>query len=345
ANVFTKNSGNGVSVARAAQGEIRNNLFQSTGFGIAVGGTATPLIEGNQILQNQVGVVVSNAARPILRSNLIEGSTQDGVVAIAEAQPDLGTAESPGKNLLRNNTRYDLYNATTPAKNITIPAFGNTINAKQISGAVNFTAANVEAPSGGAIASKFKDVQGHWAQAYIEALAASNIISGFPDNTYRPSTPVTRAQFAAILSKAFTPVAKRSKQEFLDVQSNFWGYPAIQAAFQGGFMSGYPGRLFLPEQRIPRVQVLVSLASGLGLNSDKTSVLSIYWDATQIPSYAVNAVAAATQRQIVFNHPNLNELTPNREATRAEVAAFVYQALVNAGKAKMIPSPYLVTSP
>jgi hypothetical protein len=39
------------------------------------------------------------------------------------------------------------------------------------------------------------------------------------------------------------------------------------------------------------------------------------------------------------------QLNPNRRATRAEVAAFVYQAMVNAGKANAIASPYIVSAP
>ena len=44
--------------------------------------------------------------------------------------------------------------------------------------------------------------------------------------------------------------------------------------------------------------------------------------------------SSATQRQIVVNYPVLVQLNPTQTATRAEVAAFVYQALVNAGKAE-----------
>jgi hypothetical protein len=44
----------------------------------------------------------------------------------------------------------------------------------------------------------------------------------------------------------------------------------------------------------------------------------------------------------VVNYPNVGQLNPEREATRAEVAAFIYQALVNAGKAQAISSPYIV---
>ncbi|MBD0361556.1 MAG: S-layer homology domain-containing protein, partial [Coleofasciculus sp. C3-bin4] len=92
------------------------------------------------------------------------------------------------------------------------------------------------------------------------------------------------------------------------------------------------------------VQVLVALASGLGLTPTASSkeVLQTYQDAKQIPNYAKQQVSAATKAGLVVNYPNPKLLNPNRDATRAEVAAFVYQALVEAGKVEPIPSKYVV---
>ncbi|QSJ17246.1 DUF1565 domain-containing protein [Nostoc sp. UHCC 0702] len=338
-NIFVQNKGNGISIAKSAQGEVRNNLFQDTGFGLAIGGTSTPLVAENQILQNKVGIFISESAKPILRKNVIQNNTQDGVVATVKALPDLGTNEDPGGNLIRSNTRYDLNNGTQSNR---IVAIGNDIDQKKIFGQVDFVAATVETPPGGPVA--FKDVPtGYWAKGYIEALASQNIIAGFPDGSFKPNEPVTRAQFATIITKALTPPAKRSAIEFKDVKSNFWAYAAIQSAYQSQFVTGYPDGSFKPQQQIPRVQALVALANGLGLNANSESVINFYTDAAQIPNYAIAPIAAATARQLVINYPTVKQLNPNREATRAEVAAFVYQALVNAGRAQPIPSTYLVT--
>lgn len=333
-NVFIENNGNGISIARSAGGEIRGNVFQDTGFGLAIGDRSSPLIVENRIIQNVDGVVVSNSAQPVLRNNVIENNTRDGIVAIADAAPDLGTAESPGNNFIRNNTRYDLNNAT---RNTTIVAVGNDINRDRIEGSVDFVAATV--------ATGFRDVQGHWAQSYIEALAAKKIIAGFNDGTFRPNEPVTRAQFAAIINQAFSPAPTESCSAFADVRSSFWGFNAIQTACRGGFLTGYPGNEFRPQQRIPRVQVLVALVSGLGLRSEETSVLSMYSDRNRIPDWATTAIAGATEQGLVVNYPVRDRLNPTQQATRADVAAFVYQALVNAGQAEAIDSPYVVMSP
>lgn len=178
----------------------------------------------------------------------------------------------------------------------------------------------------------FPDVQGHWAQQYIEPLANLGIIVGYPDGTFQPDGAVTRAEFAAILNRAFNPPSKRPANSFVDVPENFWGFSAIRSAYQGSFLEGYPENKFQPEQNIPRVEVLVSLATGLEIQPEDLAVLSAYADASEIPDYAVPAIAAATERQMVVNYPELKQLNPNRTATRAEVAAFVYQSLVYSGK-------------
>ncbi len=340
-NNFVQNKGNGISIAKSAQGEIRNNLFQDTGFGLAIGGASTPIIIENQIVQNQDGLFISETAKPVLRKNVIQNNKRDGLVATVSATPDLGTNSSPGGNLIRNNTRYDVNNST---KNGRIAAVGNDIDQKKIFGQVDFVAATVDQPPTGAVA--FKDVStGFWAKGYIEALASQNIIAGFPDGNFKPNDPVTRAQFATIITKALKPAAKRAAIDFKDVQGNFWAYAAIKSAYQGQFVAGYPDGTFKPQQQIPRVQVLVSLANGLGLTANNQNVLTFYTDAAQIPKYAVGPVAAATARQLVINYPTVKQLSPNRDATRAEVAAFVYQALVNAGRVKPIPSSYVVKVP
>ncbi len=53
-------------------------------------------------------------------------------------------------------------------------------------------------------------------------------------------------------TKALTPAAKRPAIEFKDVQSNFWAYAAIQSAYKGQFVSGYPDGTFKPQQQIPQ---------------------------------------------------------------------------------------------
>lgn len=195
--------------------------------------------------------------------------------------------------------------------------------------------------------SRFADISSdYWASEFIQELADRGIISGFPDGSFRPNEPVTRAQFAAMVRQAFRRSATRGAVPFADVPANYWAAEAIREAYTTGFLSGYPNNIFRPDENIPRAQVLVSLANGLGYASGNSidQTLLAYADASAIPDWARPSVAAATDRQIVVNYPNVGSLAPNRAATRAEVAAFIYQALVSSGNVAAIDSPYIVGS-
>ena len=71
--------------------------------------------------------------------------------------------------------------------------------------------------------------------------------------------------------------------------------------------------------------------------------MSIYDDASSISDYAIAPMAAATVNKLVMNYHNTARLNPTGNATRAQVAAAIYQALVRDGKAPAINSPYIVT--
>jgi len=196
-----------------------------------------------------------------------------------------------------------------------------------------------------ASAVKFSDVPNNfWARPYIEALAARGIVNSLPNSKFQPNQTMSRAEFAALLQKAFDEKPAVKPQNFKDVPTGASASPAVKQTITSGFLRGYPGNLFRPKQPIPTVQVLVALASGLNLKQppNPEKVIQTYEDAGQIPKYATKPVAAATQAGIVLNYPNPKALKPNKPATRAEVAALVYQALVQAGKAEKIPSKYVV---
>ncbi|MBE9004748.1 S-layer homology domain-containing protein [Fortiea sp. LEGE XX443] len=193
-------------------------------------------------------------------------------------------------------------------------------------------------------ASNFSDVSSdYWASPFIQALAARNVISGFPDGSFKPSQAVTRAEFATMIQRAFNqnPVRQINTGGFTDVPANYWAASAIQEAYETGFMTGYPGNEFRPNLQIPKVQAIAALSSGLNLNTSGSAsdVLNNYYtDASVIPDYAENGVAAATQANIVVNYPNVKQLNPQVPLTRAEAAGLLYQALVRQGQVQPLAS-------
>ncbi|MEG4202531.1 DUF1565 domain-containing protein [Microcoleus sp. Pol7_A1] len=146
-NVFSKNGANGITIFGSSQPEVRDNVFENTGFGVNVAQNASPLLIGNKITRNKDGVVVQADARPVLRNNYIESNRRDGIVAIARALPDLGTATEPGGNVIRNNGQYDVNNA---AKGQVIPAYGNQLSSNRTTGSVDVAGTfSPPAPIGG----------------------------------------------------------------------------------------------------------------------------------------------------------------------------------------------------
>ncbi len=177
-----------------------------------------------------------------------------------------------------------------------------------------------------AIAATFVDLQNHWARPFIEALAQENLINGYSDRTFRPDQPVTRAQFAAMIQQAFGENNVELSREFDEAAAEYW----TSRDFSNNRSSNRQLRLSDP---LSRAQVLVALANGLGLSPSGSAenALRFYRDASSIPNYAREGVAAATQQGMVVNYPEVSYLDPTKTATRADVAAFIYQALVNEG--------------
>lgn len=207
---------------------------------------------------------------------------------------------------------------------------------------------NIEEPALAPETPQFSDIANHWAKPFIDALAAKGIVSGFPDGTFKPNQTVNRAQFAAILTQAFKLPAKRPAIKFTDVADNYWAAPAIKKAYEMGLLSGYPNLEFRPLAGITKVQILVSLVNGLEIQYPdfaRIDLSKLYQDWATIPSYARQPVAIASGKRMVVNYPNLKALEPNRAATRGEVAAMLYQALVETGRADRIDSPYIIPPP
>jgi parallel beta-helix repeat protein len=333
-NAFVKNKGNGITVGRRARGQITNNVFENTGFGIAVSEVGAPVIAQNRIAQNIDGIVLSGGSAPLIRNNSIENNQRDGIVAIKNSQPDLGTQSSLGQNEIRNNGRYDINNSTS---NQIFLAFGNNLpQQKCLFGRLSF--------EGAPTSPAFSDIQNHWAQPYVEALASQNLLAGSGDGTFRPNETLNRAQLAAMIDKAFAPTPKQAAVSFSDVNSKFWAYQSIQRVSQSGFLSAFPKKQFRPNQTVTRVGVIVALVNGLKLGSKDAKLLAVYVDREQIPASVSKAVAAATEKELVVNYPDVGKLNPNRNVSRAEAAAFIYRALVSSGRVKAICSPFLVKS-
>jgi parallel beta-helix repeat protein len=137
-NTFSKNGANGLSVLNAATPQVQGNVFEQNGFGVNIAQKAAPVLLDNRIIRNQDGVIVQAEARPKLRRNLIESNQRDGLVAIADSLPDLGTSTESGDNVFRSNGQLDV---NARASSQIIPAYGNQILITRVTGRVDLVGA------------------------------------------------------------------------------------------------------------------------------------------------------------------------------------------------------------
>jgi len=358
---FLRN-GVGLQADEGVKGEIRQNQFERNRTGLLLSGQAAPLVIANQISSSDYGIVIAGSARPVLRKNKAV-ATQAALHTKDRAQPDLGHPQDLGHNHFQS-AKHDVRNEAGA-----LETAGNQINPIRVQGTLAYLPSqipddiavpsvllgNVEPrpdpsrPASGEkpdsfsrLDSRFNDLVGHWSAPFVEALAEKNLVKGFIDGTFQPDTQVTRAQFAALVAASFSAQkAVRPITRFKDVSASFWAARAIRQAQTQGFISGFPDGTFRPNAPMTRVQTIVALANGLLLKGGRSESLLVYRDRAQIPSYAIEPVAAATERQMVVSYPDPAQLRPLQPITRAETSALVHQALVAVGRAEPIASPFI----
>ena len=184
----------------------------------------------------------------------------------------------------------------------------------------------------------------YWAYPYIVSLYERGLLPDLPEGQLNPDQEMTRAEFAALLNSSFVknePVER--SLNFSDVTPDFWAVAAIDQVVDAGYMSGFPDDTFKPNELVPRYQVLVTLATGLDLAApgDVDGLLNQFNGSNDLPNWSKAKVAATIDRNVIVNHPEPQDLAPQRPATRAEIIVMIHQALLAQGEVEPIESPYV----
>lgn len=185
--------------------------------------------------------------------------------------------------------------------------------------------------------SVFPDVpSGYWAGCEINRLAENDIIVGYPDRTFKPSLPVSRAELASMTIKGFNLNDNMTcpQTHFKDVPKNHWANKIINKAVANGLMCGYPNNMFKPNETVSRAEALTILSKGI--NCDMTDcqareILSQYCDGNNVPSWAAIGVAKSLQAGVLANSPQPKNINPNNDASRADIASMLQSVRVAIG--------------
>lgn len=86
----------------------------------------------------------------------------------------------------------------------------------------------------------FADVPGNqWYSNTIAYAKQLKIVNGYPDGSFRPNRPITRAEAAKILAEA-THLRATKWDTFRDVKSGTWYAGYVEALAEAGVVNGYP---------------------------------------------------------------------------------------------------------
>lgn len=95
---------------------------------------------------------------------------------------------------------------------------------------------------------------GKWYNNPISTMSALGIITGYPDGTFKPNKPITRAEFAVIAAR-FDETQSGKSATFSDVIGH-WAAKEIGIAYYNDWIKGYPDGTFKPDQNITRAEAM-----------------------------------------------------------------------------------------
>ncbi|WP_054252861.1 S-layer homology domain-containing protein [Neofamilia massiliensis] len=112
-----------------------------------------------------------------------------------------------------------------------------------------------------------------WYYPAVGFMTENGIIKGYEDGTFRPNSPITRAEFATIASK-FEELVGIEDRSFDDVPLDHWALVYINSAYARGWVKGYEDGSFRPDRNITRAEVVTVTNKMLNRYADEDFVIT-----------------------------------------------------------------------
>lgn len=185
-----------------------------------------------------------------------------------------------------------------------------------------------------AMASQFRDIDGHWAEKYITAMVNAGGISGYKDGTFRPNDPITSTEFMSILLRVTgNPPAKGGD----------WTTSVLKKAYSLGVYvywspDGSDASANYPMTKEEAALVLTRAAEGI---LHETVPYDEAWDGGQvfkdITSGTLNVpdVIESCYAMGLISGDTSGNFRPNQELTRAEAVVMISRLVGMAERAKV----------
>ena len=191
----------------------------------------------------------------------------------------------------------------------------------------------------------YPDTKDNWARDAIQAMTQAGYLSGYADNTFKPSAQITREQAAAIYGKVLQHnlneqeladiVTKEASTSYSDVEADRWSSSAIKLVSAAGVIEGTSKTAFTPSKTMDREQFVASaasLAKKLNLSTPVKTEKVTFKDEASISSAYLADIQYMAQRGIVASGATEN-FNPKQPVTRAQAATILNRMLNGAGLA------------
>ncbi|SCL85891.1 S-layer homology domain-containing protein [Sporanaerobacter sp. PP17-6a] len=175
---------------------------------------------------------------------------------------------------------------------------------------------------------EFKDTSDvEWAKSAIESMTVKGIIKGKTESEFVPSDNITRAEFAALVSRMLK-LNENSNGDipFADVDKDEWYYDSVSAVYQSGLINGKSDTSFDPKGNITReemIKIIGNILKNKSYDNKDEKALDRFEDKDSIASWAKDSAAIAVQNGVVGGFDG--NFMPKKNVTRAETAVMLYR--------------------
>ena len=168
----------------------------------------------------------------------------------------------------------------------------------------------------------FTDIEGHWAQDYIEDLYLKGIVQGYEDGTFRPDSYVNRAELTkmALSASGIQPQEPNGDESFTFEDVEGWQTQWVYPAWKNGIIEGYSSTVFAPGQNVTRAEALKIALLAFDVEVPDTSDEWAFEDT--IDHWAISYINKAYLDFIVSGKTE-KMFYPDDYITRAEAAKII----------------------
>lgn len=163
-----------------------------------------------------------------------------------------------------------------------------------------------------------------WAQSYLDTLSGWGVMRGDIQNGLDPDREITRAEFVAIINRAYGYTDMKGTP-FTDVPVSAWYADDIDIAYTVGYFNGTSPTSASPNATLTREQAAVLLARNLMLQPTVGETLG-FSDSRELSSWSRGLIGAAAESGVITGYAD-GSFRPNGRITRGEVAAMVARSL------------------